>query len=137
MSQHDFENESWQDNYYGTGATNPPKSQNKWLMVLLVAVILLGGLAGVLGIMNVQLFRQVSQYEQESARQPHFHPGDRENEEPEGSLPETVSEPAPNHSRRNNSRSDYSRGDDSRGMRSRVDRCNLHRSQDLLKMRKD
>ena len=94
MSQQDFENESWQDNYYGTGATNPPKSQNKWLMVLLVAVILLGGLAGVLGIMNVQLFRQVSQYEQESARQPHFHPGDRETEEPEGSLPETVSEPA-------------------------------------------
>ena len=94
MSQQDFEQESWQDNYYGTGATNPPKKQNKWLIVLLVAVILLGGLAGVLGIMNVQLFRQVSRYEQESTRQPHFRPGDRDDAELESSLPITVSEPA-------------------------------------------
>ena len=69
------ENELWQDHSYSTGSTNPPKDGSKLLTVLLVAVILLGGVASVLGIMNVQLFRQVSRYEQAVKLQPQFHPG--------------------------------------------------------------
>ena len=69
------ENELWQDHSYSTGSTKPPKDNSKLLTVLLVAVILLGGIASVLGIMNVQLFRQVSRYEQTVKLQPQFHPG--------------------------------------------------------------
>ena len=69
--------EAWQENYYRTGATTPPKD-SKWIVILAVAVILLGGVTSVLGIMNVQLFRQVSRYEQASARQPQFHVGTQE-----------------------------------------------------------
>ena len=78
MEQH----EPWEDHYYQTGSTNPPKSNNKLLTILLVAVILLGGLISLLSIMNVQLFKQVRQYEQASSRQPQFHPGAQE-----GTLP--------------------------------------------------
>ena len=71
MEQH----EPWEDHYYQTGSTNPPKSNSKLLTILVVAVILLGGLASVLSIMNVQLFRQVSKYEQATSLQPQFRPG--------------------------------------------------------------
>ena len=94
MRQEFEQNEPWQDNSYSTGSTNPPKDNSKLLMILLVAVILLGGIASVLGIMNVQLFRQVSQYEQESSRQPHFHPGERETTMPSIVQSDGEEEPA-------------------------------------------
>ena len=95
MNQQDFEKDGlWQDNSYRTGSTNPPKGNNKWLIVLLVAVILLGGLSSVLGIMNVQLFRQVSQYQQEGSRQPQFRPGNKEETAPSNTQSDTAQEPA-------------------------------------------
>ena len=79
MNQQEFEQKEARQEYsYRTGSTNPPKGNNKWLIVLAVAVILLGGLSSVLGIMNVQLFRQVNQYKQEGYRQPQFRPGKQE-----------------------------------------------------------
>ena len=83
MNHEEFEhNEPWQDHFYRTGSTNPPKGNSKLLIVLLVAVILLGGISSVLGIMNVRLWGQVSTYEQENNRQPQFHPGNQESSVP-------------------------------------------------------
>ena len=44
--------------YYQTGSTKPPKSHSGLIAVLLVIVILLSGVITVLGLMNIQLFRQ-------------------------------------------------------------------------------
>ena len=53
--------ESWDPDHYETGSTNPPKSNGGLVAVLLVAVILLGGLCSALGIINIQLLRQLAQ----------------------------------------------------------------------------
>lgn len=45
-----------EQNYYQTGSTQPPKSRRGLLAVLLVAVIFLGGIASVLGLLNIKLF---------------------------------------------------------------------------------
>lgn len=47
--------------HYQTGSTNPPKSNGGLVALLLVAVILLTGITQVLGLMNIQLFRQLQQ----------------------------------------------------------------------------
>ena len=49
------ETEFSQEQSYRTGATNLPKSYGGLVAVLLVLVILFGGLAGVLGIINIRL----------------------------------------------------------------------------------
>ena len=77
MNDQNYENEPWQENYYRTGSTNPPKNRNALLTVLLVAVIILGGVASVLGIMNVRLFRQVNRAESQTAGQPQFYAGEQ------------------------------------------------------------
>ena len=75
----DFEqNEPWQEHFYATGETTPPKGSNKLLVILLVAVVLLGGLTSLLGIMNIRLLGQVNRYEKETAQQPQFHSGNKE-----------------------------------------------------------
>jgi len=76
MKDQQFENEPWQESHYQTGTTNPPKGNSTLVTVLLVAVILLGGIASVLGIMNVRLFRQVNGRDQEAAPQPQFYAGE-------------------------------------------------------------
>jgi membrane-associated protease RseP (regulator of RpoE activity) len=73
MKKQAFENEPWQENYYRTGATNPPKGNGALVTVLLVAVILLGGLASVLGIMNVQLLGHIKNTEKADTLQPRFY----------------------------------------------------------------
>ena len=50
----------WDQDSYKTGSTKPPKNRGGAIAVLLVAVILLGGVASVLGVMNVRLFRQLN-----------------------------------------------------------------------------
>lgn len=50
---------------YRTGPTTPPKSYGSLIAVLLVAVILFGGLASVLGIMNIRLLDNLSLAEEE------------------------------------------------------------------------
>lgn len=45
---------------YQTGPTKPPKSHHMLLALLLVLVIFLGGLATVLGILNIRLFHRLS-----------------------------------------------------------------------------
>ncbi len=61
MNQQDFnELDPWEQDEYETGSTKPPKSRNGLTAVLLVAVILLGGAASAMGLMNIRLFQQMS-----------------------------------------------------------------------------
>ena len=59
------EEDPWEENSWQTGSTNPPKSRGGVVAVLLVLVIFLSGIVTVLGILNVKLFRQLKQQEQQ------------------------------------------------------------------------
>ena len=49
---------SQEDSFYRTGSTRPKKSKSGLIAVLLAAVIFLGGIASLLGILNIRLFFQ-------------------------------------------------------------------------------
>ena len=53
------DNQNFEQDSYKTGSTNPPKSRGGLVAALLIAVILLAGLASILGMMNVRLFRML------------------------------------------------------------------------------
>lgn len=55
----------WDDGAYGTGRTDPPKTHSGLVALLLILVIFLGGIITVLGLMNVRLFRELSDHEKE------------------------------------------------------------------------
>ena len=52
--------EPWEENSYTTGRTKPPKSHSGLIAALLAVIIVLGGLVSALGLVNIKLFRQVS-----------------------------------------------------------------------------
>ncbi len=52
--------EPWDDGVYETGRTQPPKSHGSTVAFLLILVIILSGITGTLGILNIQMFRQLS-----------------------------------------------------------------------------
>ena len=56
----------WDDSVYGTGPTEPPKNRGGLMALLLVLIIFLCGIVTVLGILNVKLFTQLSNREQEN-----------------------------------------------------------------------
>ena len=56
-----------QENFYRTGSTQPPKSRRGIFAVLLVAIIFCGGIITALGLMNIRLFRQLSDPPEETA----------------------------------------------------------------------
>ena len=51
----------WEQGVYETGSTRPPKRRGGLTAILLIAVILLGGIAGLLGLWNIQLFAALQQ----------------------------------------------------------------------------
>lgn len=51
------EQDAFQESFYQTGSTRPPKSYRGLVAVLLVLVIFLGGIVSALGLMNIHLFR--------------------------------------------------------------------------------
>ena len=55
----------WDDSVYGTGNTEPPKSRNGLVALLLILVIFLCGIIALLGILNVKLFTQLSLQQKE------------------------------------------------------------------------
>ena len=60
MNEHNLPNDSFpQEEIYQTGRTQPPKSYRGIIAILLIAVILLGGVASLLGIVNVRLLAQL------------------------------------------------------------------------------
>ena len=52
--------DTWEQDTYRTGRTNPPKRHNSIVAVLLIAEILLCGLVSILGSLNIHLFHQLS-----------------------------------------------------------------------------
>ena len=52
-------NHPWDDRIYGTGRTQPRKNHGGIIAFLLILVILLSGVVGILGTMNVKLFNQL------------------------------------------------------------------------------
>ena len=54
-----YRREPWEPGKYETGRTNPPKSRNGLIAILLVVVIFLSGLVSFLGVLNVKLFAEL------------------------------------------------------------------------------
>ena len=66
---YDYENEydyTWDDQYYGTGPTQPPKERGGLMALMLILVIFLFGIITVLGILNIRLFQELKLKKQES-----------------------------------------------------------------------
>ena len=52
--------DTWEQDTYRTGRTNPPKRHSNIITILLITVILLCGVVSILGSMNIRLFRQLT-----------------------------------------------------------------------------
>ena len=61
----DYESD-WDDRYYGTGNTEPPKERNGPMALMLILIIFLFGIITVLGILNIRLFRELKLKKTES-----------------------------------------------------------------------
>ena len=64
-----FDNEyeyDWDDQYYGTGPTEPPKERNGAMALMLMVIIFLFGIVTVLGVLNIRLFRELKLKRQET-----------------------------------------------------------------------
>ena len=59
--------EAWNQNTYRTGATRPPKNNGGLIAFLLGLVIFLSGISTALGLMNIELFRQMQMLPEETA----------------------------------------------------------------------
>ena len=57
--------DSWDTGAYGTGRTSPPKTHSGLVALLLVLIIFLVGIATVLGLLNVRLFRELNTHQEE------------------------------------------------------------------------
>ena len=57
--------EPWEQPYYETGNTCPPKRCAGWFILLLAAVVLIGGIVSGLGLFNIHLLRQPAADNQE------------------------------------------------------------------------
>ena len=66
MNQPDYNyDHPWDDSVYGTGNTEPPKSRNGLMALLLILIIFLCGIIALLGILNVKLFTQLNLQQRE------------------------------------------------------------------------
>ncbi len=59
-------NNDWNDPYYGTGPTRPPKSKGGSLAVMLILIIFLSGIVTVLGVLNIRLFQELKVQKKEN-----------------------------------------------------------------------
>ena len=83
--------EPWDDGVYGTGRTQPPKSNNGPFALLLILVIFLCGIITLLSILNVRLFQQLNKQEEEAQLAISFTPEPTEAAtEPEPIIESTV-----------------------------------------------
>ena len=57
-NNYDFEYD-WDDQYYGTGPTQPPKNHGGLIALMLCIVIFLTGIITVLGILNIRMFQEL------------------------------------------------------------------------------
>ena len=66
---YDYETEydyTWDDQYYGTGPTEPPKEHRGPMALMLILVIFLFGIITVLSILNIRLFQELKVKHQET-----------------------------------------------------------------------
>lgn len=56
----------WDDRYYGTGPTEPPKSRGGVVALMLILIIFLCGIVTVLGILNIKMFQELKIQEEEN-----------------------------------------------------------------------
>ena len=66
---YDYETENdytWDDRYYGTGNTEPPKEHHGPMALMLILIIFLFGIVTVLGILNIRLFQELKLKRQET-----------------------------------------------------------------------
>ena len=66
---YDYETEydyTWDDQYYGTGPTEPPKERRGPMALMLMLMIFLVGIITVLGILNIRLFQELKLKKQEA-----------------------------------------------------------------------
>ena len=66
---YDYETENdytWDDRYYGTGPTQPPKERGGLVALMLILVIFLFGIIAILGILNIRLFQELKLKKQET-----------------------------------------------------------------------
>ena len=59
--------EPWEQNFYQTGSTKPPKNHRGLVAAVLVAIIFFGGIFSALGLMNIRLFRQSTEPGEDTA----------------------------------------------------------------------
>ena len=55
----------WDDQYYGTGPTQPPKNRGGLIALMLILIIFLCGIVTVLGVLNIRLFQQLKVKQEE------------------------------------------------------------------------
>ena len=60
-------NDPWDNGVYGTGPTQPPKTNSGAFALLLILVIFLCGIITLLSILNVRLFQQLNKQEEEAS----------------------------------------------------------------------
>ena len=77
---------------YGTGRTDPPKSHTGILAVLLILVIFLTGIATVLGVLNIRLFRELASHQAEPELPISFTQTEADETQPETTLSGALSE---------------------------------------------
>lgn len=57
--------EPWESNTYRTGSTTPPKAHSGLVAILLVLVIFLAGLVSILSVLNIRLFSEFYETQQQ------------------------------------------------------------------------
>ena len=64
MNENDWKKEPfpdpWEQNFYQTGRTRPPKNRRGLLAFLMVAIIFLCGIVSAMGLLNIRLFRELN-----------------------------------------------------------------------------
>ena len=99
---YDYETENdytWDDRYYGTGNTEPPKERNGAKALMLIIIIFLFGIVTVLGILNIRLFHELKLKRQEAELSISFSSEATQPPETEPEYPAiTVQEDAPDFS---------------------------------------
>ena len=68
-NRNDYDNEyeyDWDDRYYGTGPTEPPKQRSGPMALMLILIIFLFGIITVLGVLNIRLFQELKLKRQEA-----------------------------------------------------------------------
>ena len=65
MDKHNDYEYDWDDQYYGTGPTQPPKSHGGLIALMLMLLIFLTGIITVLGVLNIKMFRELKVQQRE------------------------------------------------------------------------